>query len=45
MLSTAGYNVLPSISRLRNSKGGEFTDFEKQRQKIMKRCRAMSMLP
>src|SRR5260370_22212298 len=36
MLSTAGYNVLAFDFRgFGKSKGGEFTDFEKQRQKIM----------
>jgi dienelactone hydrolase len=38
MLSTAGYNVLAFDFRgFGNSKGGEFTDFQKQRQKIMEK--------
>src|SRR5438477_12824792 len=36
MLSTAGYNVLSFDFRgFGGSKGGEFTDFQKQREKIM----------
>jgi len=36
MLSTAGYNVLAFDFRgFGNSKGGEFTDFQKQREKIV----------
>ena len=38
MLSTAGYNVLAFDFRgFGNSKGGEFTDFQKQRDKIMEK--------
>ena len=38
MLSVAGYNVLAFDFRgFGNSKGGEFTDFSQQRQKIMER--------
>jgi dienelactone hydrolase len=38
MLSTAGYNVLAFDFRgFGKSKGGEFTDFQKQRQKIMEK--------
>ena len=41
MLSTAGYNVLAFDFRgFGNSKGGEFTDFQKQRQKIMEKMPA-----
>ena len=38
MLSTAGYNVLAFDFRgFGNSKGGDFTDFQKQRQQIMEK--------
>jgi predicted alpha/beta hydrolase len=38
MLSTAGYNVLAFDFRgFGNSKGGEFTDFQKQREKIVEK--------
>jgi dienelactone hydrolase len=38
MLSTAGYNVLAFDFRgFGSSKGGEFTDFQKQRQKILEK--------
>src|SRR5207253_10849367 len=38
MLSTAGYNVLAFDFRgFGNSKGGEFTDFQNQRQKMMEK--------
>ena len=41
MLSTAGYNVLAFDFRgFGKSKAGEFTDFEKQRQKIMEKMPA-----